>query len=136
MTHALAPRVGRRLRAVPYIAFTTVVATALVSTLGIASSSFLQRDTVQASGSEVSASSRSADAPNHVVGTRSRSRCVGCGVVEDIQPLEAAADRPAQFRFTVRMRDGSVRVSRSIGRAQWVVGDRIMLMGGARIAGD
>lgn len=132
MTHALAPRIGRGLRAVPYIAFAAVVATALASILGIASSSFLQRGSEDAPAADVHASSEAADAPSRAVAARSRIRCIGCGVVEDIEPLALVADRPAQFRFTVRMRDGSVRVSRGVGRARWMVGDRIMLMGGGQ----
>ena len=131
MTHALASSTHRGLRAgLPYAAFAAVVATALISSVGIASSSFMERGHARASALAAHASG-AVDAPTGVVRAASRSRCTGCGVVEAIEPLQAVADRPAQFRFTVRMRDGSMRVSRSTGRAQWIVGDRIMLMGGA-----
>lgn len=131
MTHALASSPRRGVRAVPSIAFAAVVATAVASTLVIASSSFMERGAARASAPVAHASS-AADAPAGVVRAASRSRCTGCGVVVAIEPLQAVADRPAQFRFTVRMRDGSMRVSRSTGRVRWIVGDRIMLMGGAR----
>lgn len=60
-----------------------------------------------------------------------KSGC-NCGVVEIIRKLEAAGTTPAAYEFTVRMRDGSTRVSSNASVAKWRVGDSIMLIGGDR----
>lgn len=145
MTHALAarePRAGfglaQTIRALPYAAFTLVVATVLVFSVGIAnlpavSPSGDAADAVPpgATRGAVAATPPSTDGPMSASEVRARTRCAGCGVVESIRPLEATANLPAAFEFTVRLRDGSARVSRTIGRGQWRAGDRIILMGGA-----
>jgi hypothetical protein len=59
-----------------------------------------------------------------------RSRCQGCGVVEAIRQLAPVEGSLAGYEFTVRLRDGSVRTSTTIGKASWRVGDRILLLGG------
>jgi hypothetical protein len=61
-----------------------------------------------------------------------RSRCPGCGFVESIKHVEAAGLVPAAYEFTVRMRDGSVRTSSDSTAAKWLVGDRIILVGGVK----
>jgi hypothetical protein len=58
-----------------------------------------------------------------------RSGCASCGVVETIHRIEAAGNLPAAFEFTVRMRDGSTRVSSSATQDKWRSGDRIMFIG-------
>ena len=63
---------------------------------------------------------------------RLRSRCEGCGVVEAIRRFEPAGELPAGYEFTVRLHDGSTRVSRDANAARWHIGDRIMLIGGAK----
>lgn len=61
---------------------------------------------------------------------RPRADCAVCGVVEQIRPVENP-NGPATFEFTVRMRDGSARVSVAQSADSWRRGDRIMLIGGA-----
>ena len=60
-----------------------------------------------------------------------RTRCPGCGSVESIRHVEAAGLVPAAFEFRIRMRDGSVRTSSDSSPAKWLVGDRIILVGGS-----
>jgi hypothetical protein len=52
------------------------------------------------------------------------------GVVEIIRKFEASGAVPAGYEFTVRLRDGSTRVSSDASAASWRVGDSIMLIGG------
>lgn len=59
-----------------------------------------------------------------------RGRCATCGVVVGIRA------HPVGFEFTVRLRDGSTRISTAASRGTWHIGDAIMLMGGAVVAGD
>jgi hypothetical protein len=63
---------------------------------------------------------------------RTRARCEFCGVVETIRLLEPVGTLPATYEFTVRLRDGSSRVSTVAGATAtaWTVGDAIMLLGG------
>lgn len=63
---------------------------------------------------------------------RTRTRCESCGVVETIRLMDAAGTLPAAYEFTVRLRDGTARVSRvaSATASAWTVGDSIMLIGG------
>jgi hypothetical protein len=63
---------------------------------------------------------------------RIRARCEFCGVVETIRLLEPVGNLPATYEFTVRLRDGSSRVSTVAGdtATAWTVGDAIMLIGG------
>jgi hypothetical protein len=68
------------------------------------------------------AASDAADAP--------RSRCERCGVVLGIRALDLVAGSPASYEFTVRLHDGSMRTSTTIGKAAWRVGDHILLVGG------
>ena len=63
---------------------------------------------------------------------RVRPRCEGCGIVEAIRHFAPAAGVPAGYEFTVRMRDGSTRVSSDADAARWRIGDAILLIGGAR----
>lgn len=59
-----------------------------------------------------------------------RSGCASCGVIETIRRIEPAGDLPAAFEFTVRLRDGSLRISSSATQDKWRSGDRIMFIGG------
>lgn len=61
---------------------------------------------------------------------RARKRCAACGVVESIRRIDPVEALPATYEFTVRLRDGSMRLSSDTSRAKWRVGDRIMLIGG------
>lgn len=57
-----------------------------------------------------------------------RGRCATCGFVVGIRELQ-----PAGFEFTVRLRDGSMRISKSASRGTWHIGDAVMLMGDAAV---
>lgn len=54
------------------------------------------------------------------------------GVVEMIRKFEAVGALPAGYEFTVRLRDGSTRVSSDASAARWRVGDSIMLIGSVK----
>jgi hypothetical protein len=66
---------------------------------------------------------------------RARTRCDACGVVEAIRRIDPVGDLPAAYEFTVRLRDGSTRLSSNASQASWRAGDNIMLIGGANPAG-
>lgn len=61
-----------------------------------------------------------------------RLRCAHCGVVELIRRMEPSAGQPADYELTVRLRNGSARVSTIVAAtaSAWAVGDPIMLLGG------
>ena len=61
---------------------------------------------------------------------RVKSGCQSCGVVENIRRVAVAGSTPAVYEFTIRLRDGSTRVSNDASAAMWRVGDSIMLIGG------
>jgi hypothetical protein len=67
---------------------------------------------------------------------RARSRCDSCGVVEIIRRFESAGKSPAGYEFTVRLRDGTTRVSSDASPARWRIGDTVMLIGGAKPPAD
>ena len=64
--------------------------------------------------------------------SRISGRCQTCGVVEIVRRLEAAGATPAAYELTVRLRDGSRRLSSQALNTGWRVGDSIMLIGGQR----
>ena len=129
---ALGP--ARAIRAFPYAAFTLVIAVMAACGVGIAAMPsswaeaadvpYVQQDAL--ADAAAPPANRSAGA----AAVHAHARCAVCGVVESIDALEPVADRPQEFEFTVRLRDRSARVSRTVGRAKWHVGDRIVLMGG------
>jgi hypothetical protein len=51
-------------------------------------------------------------------------------VIQAIRRIEPVGDLPATFEFTVRLRDGSTRISSSTTQDKWRSGDRIMFIGG------
>jgi hypothetical protein len=61
---------------------------------------------------------------------RARTRCESCGVIQAIRRIEPAGALPASYEFTVRLRDGSIRLSSNQTQAKWRTGDAIMLIGG------
>lgn len=69
-------------------------------------------------------------APLAETGDVPRSHCERCGVVLGIRALDLVAGAPALYEFTVRLHDGSLRTSNSVGKASWRVGDNILLVGG------
>ena len=62
---------------------------------------------------------------------RPKTRCHECGKIESMRMIAAAGDLPPTYEITVRMRDGSYRVNRDPTPADWRLGDRIKLVGGA-----
>jgi len=66
---------------------------------------------------------------------RARAVCEACGVVESIRRFEPVGELPAGWELTVRMRDGSTRVSSIASSAKWQAGDRIMLIGSGPASG-
>jgi hypothetical protein len=70
-----------------------------------------------------------------VTDLRSPARCQTCGVVEGVRTLQVAGTAPADYELTVRLRDGSRRISNHSDSAGWRVGDPIMLIGGAKLPG-
>jgi hypothetical protein len=139
MNHALAaptPRTGLRVpqvpRGLPYAVYAVVIAAVLGCGMAIANmQSPSAAHAAQLTPADTTSSADSARAAE----PRMRSRCAGCGVVESIRTLEATGKLRDQFEFTVRMRDGSTRVSRTTGRGQWRAGDRIILMAGVHASG-
>jgi hypothetical protein len=75
---------------------------------------------------------RTADAT--VTPPRPTARCQTCGVVEMVRTLQVAGAAPANYELTVRLRDGSRRISSHSDSAGWRIGDSIMLIGGAKLA--
>jgi len=63
------------------------------------------------------------------------ARCRTCGIVETVRRFQAAGATPAGYEMTVRLRDGSRRISSQSDSARWRVGDSIMLLGGAKLPG-
>ena len=70
------------------------------------------------------------------VRSRARARCESCGVVEAIREMAPVGTSAAAYEFTVRLRDGSARISTVLhsSASAWVVGDSIMLIGGGPTA--
>jgi hypothetical protein len=135
--------IGEAIRALPYAAYTLVVAIVLVCGAMIADmrspgasgpqvpdSTPAQQDVLKDADAVMPAPAAVARAT-----ARPRARCASCGVVESIRALEPVGNLP-EYEFTVRLRDGTARVSRTIGRGTWRVGDGIMLMGGAGPSGQ
>lgn len=60
----------------------------------------------------------------------SRTRCAGCGVVRAIRTIDNGPAAPPTYEFIVRFRDGTVRTTIAADRASWLVGDRIIVVGG------
>ena len=66
---------------------------------------------------------------------RSRTKCPECGVVESMRRVAVEGNSPALYEMTVRLRDGSRRVSRHVNPAQWRPGERIIVIDGAHRQG-
>lgn len=142
MIHVPSPPAGaarfglaQAIRALPYASFTFVIAVAATWGVGIANMPTSWARAADSASTVADAPVAAAAVPTEtaaaLVAERARVRCTACGVVESIRPLALVAGRPAEFEFTVRLRDGTARVSRTVGRGRWHRGDRIMLMGGA-----
>ena len=61
---------------------------------------------------------------------RPAAKCTECGVVESTRRVAQDGDLPTLHEITVRLRDGSIRVSRQVSPAQWRIGERIILIDG------
>jgi hypothetical protein len=139
MTHTLFPRtasarfgLAQGIRALPYASFTLVIAVVVTCGVGIANMPASWANAAEGPSVDADAPAAAAALPSAAAAVAVAVR----GVVQSIRPLEPVADQPAQFEFTVRLRDGSTRVSRTVGRAKWHSGDRIFLMGGAGASRD
>ena len=67
--------------------------------------------------------------------TRAKARCDECGVVESMRRVAPVGNSPALYEITVRMRDGSTRVSSDASPANWRPGEGIILIGGDNQSG-
>ena len=61
---------------------------------------------------------------------RPAAKCAECGVVESTRRVAQDGGLPALHEITVRLRDGSIRVSSQVNPAQWRIGERIILIDG------
>lgn len=59
---------------------------------------------------------------------RMRQKCPGCGMVDSVRDVTSEGDAQPSFEITVRLRDGSTRVTRATDPAQWRSGERIILI--------
>lgn len=114
----------KALRCVPPAVLQGVMAAAVLCALAPGAINAMQHPQVDAGVRAAPA------APRDMSPLGLRTRCAGCGFVESIRHVEAAGLVPAAYEFTVRMRDGSVRTSSDSSAAKWLVGDRIILVGG------
>jgi hypothetical protein len=141
MPHAIASRIPRAATAAaqavgafPNAAFALVTVAVLVCGVGIANMPSSRARAAAAPLVEqqppAQATAAPADRSVRVAADHATDGPARWGILESIEALPLVADRPGEFEFTVRLRDRSARVTRTVGRAQWHVGDRIMLLGG------
>ena len=64
-----------------------------------------------------------------------KARCDECGEIASVRHVASAGNLPSTYEITVRMRDGSVRVTSDPTPADWRTGDRIKYIDGANPAG-
>lgn len=124
------------IRALPHTAFMLVVLAVASGTVAVAN---VPVSSAQGAGGAVQIESDALAAPavepapdaaSVEAKPRRRARCMACGVIESIRRLEPVGALPAAYEFTVRLRDGSTRISSSATQDKWRSGDRVMLMGG------
>jgi hypothetical protein len=144
VTHLLKPAMpGKRrgfagaIRAMPHWAFTLVVVAVASSTvamanvpaswLGGAAGEALDGPAAVLQAAAVPAPAQAADRGK---ARAQRTRCATCGVIQAIRRIEPTGDLPAAYEFTVRLHDGSMRISSSATQDNWRSGDRIMFIGG------
>jgi hypothetical protein len=118
----------------PNAAFAAVIALVLACGVGIANMPSFPAGPAHASafedGRPTQARATGVDLAAGAGTAQPRADRAVWGVVEDIKSVEGLPDGPAEFELTVRLRDRSAQHTRSVGRAKWRVGDRVMLMGG------
>jgi hypothetical protein len=124
--HAVFTDFRTALRCVPPAVLQGVMAAAVLCALAPGAINAMQDAQV-----DVAVKAASSSSPDVSV-TAVRTRCAGCGFVESIRHVEAAGLVPAAYEFTVRMRDGSVQTSSDSSAGKWLVGDRIILVGGTK----
>ena len=66
---------------------------------------------------------------------RPKTKCPECGVVESMQCVAGEGNSPALYEITVRLRDGSTRVSHHTSPAQWRLGEHLLLIDGSQRQG-
>jgi hypothetical protein len=115
----------RAIRSLPASAVTALVAVAALCALFVAVKPALGSAVRMEGPANSLAVAAQGEAP-----ARARFRCESCGVVESMNHMQAAGDQPASYEFTVRLRDGSSRVSSVASAGKWHIGDHIMLIGG------
>lgn len=124
----------------PSAAFPLCVATAIISMVTLAGAPQGWSGAAVDRGSPSAALPQARGEPAEPIDGDARgrgdARCTTCGIVESVRRVDAGAGATPSYEFTVRMRDGSTRVSRTDGAANWRSGDRIMLIGGAPAARD
>jgi hypothetical protein len=144
MTHAFAPHpagIGTAtgflgaIRSLHPVAFTLVVAVVVFNTVAMANvpmARWLDSSPEQEPATRPlePAAALLPAAGEGAAKARARTRCESCGVIQAIRRIEPAGALPASYEFTVRLRDGSIRLSSNQTQAKWRTGDAIMLIGG------
>ena len=125
----------RAIRKLPAVTWPCFVAAVMLSTMALARLPGMTAPVDEeklAVAMAVSEEPAAEDAPAAIdTKARSRSRCDTCGFVETIRRVEPEGIVPAGYEFTVRLRDGSARISSDASSAKWHIGDRVMLIGGS-----
>lgn len=120
------------LRALPPAALPFFAAAVVFSTVAMASApvSWLYHSPMNAVAvQELPDEAQSAEPAAGASKVRGKGRCNTCGVVATIRRIEPVGGLLATYEFTVRLRDGSTRVSSAASQSKWRVGDSIMLIG-------
>jgi hypothetical protein len=144
VTHPLAPAMsGKRrglagaIRAMPHWALALVVVAVASSTVAMANvpASWLKGAAGKGLAEPVTLVQAAVEPALPPTGDSAKARdrrirCATCGVIQAIRRIEPVGDLPATFEFTVRLRDGSTRISSSTTQDKWRSGDRIMFIGG------
>ena len=118
-------QLARAIRSLPAPAVTALLAAAALCALFVAVKPALGSAVEMEGPANSLAVAAQGDAP-----ARTKFRCDSCGVVESMSHTLATGDQPASYEFTVRLRDGSSRVSSVASAGKWNIGDHIMLIGG------
>jgi hypothetical protein len=146
MTHVFAPEpaaIGTptgllcAIRSLHPAAFTLVVAVVVFNTVAMANvpvarwlDSSPERAQQEPAARPLEPAAALLPAAEGAANARARTRCEACGIVQAIRRIEPAGALPASYEFTVRLRDGSIRLSSNQTQAKWRTGDAIMLIGG------
>jgi len=131
------PGFASALRALPPTALPFFAAAVVFSTMAMANApaSWLHGSSAKAASAHELPSAGAAVAPALADGqakVRARFRCESCGVVETIRRIGPVGELVVAYEFTVRLRDGSTRISSDASQAKWRIGDSVMVIGGAK----